>query len=163
VDAMFKIGDQIVYPMEGAAVIDSIEEKVIQGIAQQYYIIHIPASNMKLMIPQGNVSKTRIRLIGDQDHLEDVLNDFTNGLPDSSLNWKQRYDANMKKLKSGELLAGAQVVRDLTIQGKDKPLNPNEKQMLDTAKRLFASELSVIRGITHSEATEYIEDVLKSS
>lgn len=160
---MFKIGDQIVYPMEGAAVIDSIEEKVIQGIAQQYYIIHIPASNMKLMIPQGNVSKTRIRLIGDQDHLEDVLNDFTNGLPDSSLNWKQRYDANMKKLKSGELLAGAQVVRDLTIQGKDKPLNPNEKQMLDTAKRLFASELSVIRGITHSEATEYIEDVLKSS
>lgn len=147
--------------MQGAAVIDSIEEKVIQGVTQQYYIIHMPSSNMKLMIPKGNVSRTKIRLVEDHDHLESVLDDFSNGLPDDSLSWKQKYDVNMKKLKSGELLAGAQVVRDLTIQSKEKPLNPSEKEMLDTAKRMFVGELSLIKGISQLEATELINEALK--
>lgn len=147
--------------MQGAAVIDSIEEKVIQGVTQQYYIIHMPSSNMKLMIPKGNVSRTKIRLVEDHDHLETVLDDFSNGHPDDSLSWKQKYDVNMKKLKSGELLAGAQVVRDLTLQSKEKPLNPSEKEMLDTAKRMFVGELSLIKGISQLEATEFINEALK--
>jgi len=147
--------------MQGAAVIDSIEEKVIQGVTQQYYIIHMPSSNMKLMIPKGNVSRTKIRLVEDHDHLETVLDDFSNGHPDDSLSWKQKYDVNMKKLKSGELLAGAQVVRDLTLQSKEKPLNPSEKEMLDTAKRMFVGELSLIKGISQLEATELINEALK--
>lgn len=158
---LFKIGDQIIYPMQGAAVIDSIEEKVIQGVTQQYYIINMPSSNMKLMIPQGNVSNTKIRLVEDPEHLETVLDDFSNGLPDETLSWKQKYDVNMKKLKSGELLAGAQVVRDLTLQSKEKPLNPSEREMLDTAKRMFVGELSLIKGISQLEATELIDSALK--
>ncbi|PEC50637.1 transcription factor YdeB [Bacillus sp. AFS077874] len=147
--------------MQGAAVIDSIEEKVIQGVTQQYYIINIPSSNLKLMVPQGKVSNTKIRLVEDKEHLSNVLDDFSNGLPDDSLSWKQKYDLNMKKLKSGELLAGAQVVRDLTLQGREKPLNPSEREMLDMAKRMFVGELSLIKGISQLEATELIDSALK--
>ncbi|PGS52746.1 transcription factor YdeB [Bacillus sp. AFS041924] len=147
--------------MQGAAVIDSIEEKVIQGVTQQYYIINIPSNNLKLMVPQGNMTNTKIRLVEDHEHLANVLDDFSNGLPDDSLNWKQKYDLNMKKLKSGELLAGAQVVRDLTLQSREKPLNPSEREMLDMAKRMFVGELSLIKGITQFEATELIDSALK--
>jgi len=160
VDTLFKIGDQIIYPMQGAAVIDSIEEREIEGRTQQYFVLHISTNDMKLMIPKANVSNSNIRLIGDQALLETVLDDFSNGEPDHFSSWKQRYDSNMKKLKSGELLAGAQVVRDLTLQNKEKKLNSSEKQMLDNAKKMFISEISLIKGISHNQATEYFNETL---
>jgi CarD family transcriptional regulator len=157
---MFKIGDQIIYPMHGAAVIDSIEEKEIEGKIQQYYVIHVSTNDMKLMIPKGNLTNSKIRLVGDQTLLETVLYDFSNGEPDHFSSWKQRYDSNMKKLKSGEFLAGAQVVRDLTLQNKEKKLNSSEKQMLDNAKKMFISEISLIKGISHNQASDYINEAL---
>jgi CarD family transcriptional regulator len=157
---MFNIGDQIIYPMHGAAVIDSIEEKEIEGKVQLYYVIHISTNGMKLMIPKGNVSNSNIRLVSDQTLLDTVLDDFSHGEPDQFASWKQRYDSNMKKLKSGELLAGAQVVRDLTLQNKEKKLNSSEKQMLDNAKKMFISEISLIKGISQNQATEYFNETL---
>ena len=39
VDYLFQIGDNIVYPMQGAGIIKAIEEKEISGEKQQYYVI----------------------------------------------------------------------------------------------------------------------------
>ena len=48
---MFNIGDKIVYPMHGAGVIESIEEKEILGQKQNYYVLKMPVGDMKVMIP----------------------------------------------------------------------------------------------------------------
>ena len=53
VDYLFQIGDNIVYPMQGAGIIKAIEEKEIAGEKQQYYVIKMSASNMEIMIPEG--------------------------------------------------------------------------------------------------------------
>ena len=119
---MFQIGDHIVYPMQGAGVIAAIEEKEIQGIIKQYYVIKMP-NEMQVMIPVDKMINSNIRSIVDNMALEEVFGVFQQEELDPSLTWKQRYTSNMEKVKSGSMLEGAEVVRDLTIRNAEKKLN----------------------------------------
>lgn len=58
---MFNIGDKVVYPMHGAGIIESIEEKEILGNKQKYYIMRMPIGNMKVMIPLESVNDIGLR------------------------------------------------------------------------------------------------------
>lgn len=156
VDYLFQIGDKIVYPMHGAGVIEAIEEKEILGEIQKYYVIRIPISNMEVMIPMKKMIQSRIRLIADMLTLENVLLIFQYGESDHSLSWKQRYTQNMEKMKTGEILEGAEVVRDLIRRNKVRALNTSEKQMLDNAQKILISELSLIKGITENQAIDLL-------
>jgi CarD family transcriptional regulator len=156
VDYLFQIGDKIVYPMHGAGVVEAIEEKEILGKKQQYYVIKLPISDMQVMIPMGKVSNTGIRLAVDIPTLENVLLILHQGELDTSLPWKQRYRTNMEKIKTGEIQGGAEVVRDLMRRNKEKTLNTSEKQMLDMARKIFISELALIKGLTENQATDLL-------
>lgn len=160
VDYLFQIGDKIVYPMHGAGVIEAIEEKEIQGEKRQYYVVKIPISNMKVMIPTGSTTSTGIRRIADQSTMEEVLDLFHDQESDDSLSWKQRYNQNMEKMKLGALQEGAEVVRDLMRRNKEKALNTSEKQMLDNAQRILISELVLIKDITENQATDLLNECI---
>ena len=54
---MFNVGDKVVYPMHGAGVIESIEEKEILGERKKYYVMRMPIGDMKVMVPMSNVEK----------------------------------------------------------------------------------------------------------
>ena len=64
-DVLFNIGDNIVYPMHGAGVIEAIEEKEILGETRQYYVIKMPINNMKIMIPMAKIESSQIRMVVD--------------------------------------------------------------------------------------------------
>ncbi|MFC4798937.1 MULTISPECIES: CarD family transcriptional regulator [Neobacillus] len=155
---MFQVGDCIVYPMQGAGVIEAIEVKEIQGEKQQYYIINMRINKMQVMIPIAKVEKSRIRLATDLITLENVLDIFYHGVTDTTLSMKERYKINLEKLKSGNIQEGAEVVRDLMRINKNKSLNSSEKQMLESARRIFISELGLIRGITENQAIDLINN-----
>ena len=153
---MFHIGDYIVYPMQGAGVIEGIEEKEIHGEIQRYYLIKMPINKMQVMIPIDKVKKSRIRLVVDTLTLENVMNIFHHGLTDTTLSMKERFKINTEKLRTGNIQEGAEVVRDLMRINKNKSLNASEKQMLDSARKIFVSELGFIRGITENQALDLI-------
>ncbi|HDR7226326.1 TPA: transcription factor YdeB, partial [Bacillus toyonensis] len=62
---MFQIGDNIVYPMHGAGIIEAIEEKEFSGKKQLYYVIKMSISNMQVMIPTGKILSSNIRPVID--------------------------------------------------------------------------------------------------
>lgn len=155
---MFQVGDYIVYPMQGAGVIEAIEEKEILGEKQQYYVIKMPISKMQVMIPISKVKKSRIRLVTDMLTLENALHIFYHGQTDTTLSMKERYKINTEKLRTGNIEDGAEVVRDLMRINKNKALNSSEKQMLESARRIFISELGLIRGITENQATDFLNN-----
>ncbi|MDP4086946.1 MAG: CarD family transcriptional regulator, partial [Bacillota bacterium] len=88
---LFQIGDYIVYPMQGTGVIEAIEEKEILGEKHRYYVIQMPISKMRLMIPIDKVKKSRIRLITTLKALENVMSVFHYGETDTTLSMKERY------------------------------------------------------------------------
>ncbi|GCF66405.1 hypothetical protein BC2903_02240 [Bacillus cereus] len=87
---MFQIGDNIVYPMQGAGIIKAIEEKEIAGKKQQYYVIKMSASNMEIMIPEGKILSSNIRPVTDITALIHIINIFQHGESDRLLTWKTK-------------------------------------------------------------------------
>ncbi len=155
VDYLFQIGDNIVYPMQGAGIIKAIEEKEIAGKKQQYYVITMSGSNMEIMIPEGKILNSNIRPVTDITALIHIIDIFQHGESDRLLTWKQRYKVNTDKIKTGKMQEGAEVVRDLMRIQKEKALNASEKKMLDNAHEFLISELGLIEGITENQIKSF--------
>ncbi|WOA60332.1 CarD family transcriptional regulator [Bacillus mycoides] len=152
---MFQIGDNIVYPMHGAGIIEAIEEKEFSGKKQQYFVIQMSISNMQVMIPMGKILSSSIRPVTDILALKHIIHIFQHGESDELLPWKQRYKVNTDKIKTGEIQEGAEVVRDLMRMKKEKALNTSEKKMLDNAHEFLISELGLIKGITENQLKSF--------
>ncbi|PRS99231.1 transcription factor YdeB [Bacillus thuringiensis] len=155
VDYMFQIGDNIVYPMHGAGIIEAIEEKEFSGEKQQYYVIKMSIRNMQVMIPTGKILSSSIRPVTDILALKHIIHIFQHGESDELLPWKQRYKVNTDKIKTGEIQEGAEVVRDLMRMKKEKALNTSDKKMLDNAHEFLISELGLIKGITENQIKSF--------
>lgn len=140
---MFKIGDMIAHPMHGAGVIDSIEEKKINGCTRQYYILKMPAGGMVVMIPMENCAAIGIRPILKPDEAETLMESISDIETDMTTNWNRRYRENMQKIKSGDLLEVARVVKGLMIRDSEKGLSTGERKMLHSAKQILVSEIAL--------------------
>lgn len=160
VEYLFQIGDNIVYPMHGAGVIEAIEEKVIQGQTHEYLIIKMPSSNMQVMIRKDSILKSGIRSVVDLPTLKAVLLMFNQVETNRSLSWKQRYQLNLEKMKSGKIEDNADVIRDLSRLNKEKALNSSEKQMLENAKKIFLSEIGLVNQMNHEQADELLNETM---
>ncbi|WMT27715.1 CarD family transcriptional regulator [Bacillus aerius] len=156
---MFQIGDKIVYPMHGAGVIEGMEEKEILGKTEEYFLIQMP--NMQMMVPRDRINQLGIRPVADQATLKVVMNNFAEETNDDTLTWKQRYDENLKKLKTGSIEDGADVVKDLMRRNQKKALNSSEKKMLEDARGMLVSEISLAQGLSQDEVLTALENELR--
>ena len=156
---LFKVGDKVVYPMQGTGVIESIEEKDFLGEKQQYYIIKMLSQSMQIMIPSSKIKESNLRLINDATTLETILSDFTNKDPQTTKDTppKQRYKIHMDKIKSGSLKESAEVIWDLVCLNKEKTLNATEKQLLTNARKFVVGEISLIKKISENEANDLLD------
>ncbi|WP_428912011.1 CarD family transcriptional regulator [Niallia sp. Krafla_26] len=155
VDYLFQIGDNIVYPMHGVGIIEAIEEKEISGETNQYYVIKMLIGNMQVMIPTGKILSSGIRPVTTINELKHIIHIFQHVESDILRPWKQRYQVNLEKIKTGKLKECAEVVRDLLRMKKEKALNTSEKKMLDNAHGFLNSELELIKGITENQIKSF--------
>ena len=159
---MLSIGDRVVYPMHGAGIIESIEEQEIMGEVQSYYVLKIPFGNMRVLIPLDKADDVGLRSIidaGEIDAVEKVLGDAPE-LSDGG-SWNRRFNANMTKLKSGNIFEVAEVVRNLTLSDRVKKISSGENRLLDTAKHILASELALAAERELSEMEKWLQDLLR--
>lgn len=154
---MYKIGDKIAYPMHGAGVIETIEEKKIMGFIKKYYVMLVPFGEMKMMIPCESCEKIGIREVMSRDEMKAVFNTLAEGSSEMSDNWNRRYRDNMEKLKTGDLEHVAEVVRNLMRADKVKKLSMGEKKMLGNAMQILLSEVILVQDWDEDEALLTIE------
>lgn len=154
---MFSIGDKVVYPMQGIGVVEKIEDKVFCGKNKEYIIIKIFSNNLEIMIPSDKISNSNLRMISDNSTLDDILSSLNHiNNKSESLSSKERYQYNANKFKSGSLKDSAEVVYDLMLMNKEKALNTSEKQLYNIAYKFLVDEVSLIKDITESEATNFL-------
>ena len=162
---MFKVGDKIVYPMHGAGTIEAIEQKEMLGDEKDYYIIRMPIGGMKLMVPTDKADDIGVREVSSKsisDEVFDVLKKPQDNYV-HDVNWSKRYNMNVEKIKSGDILEVAEVVRDLSHRHMERGLSIGEKKMLSTAKDILISEMVLSEGMSHDVLDEKIEDAIKDS
>lgn len=150
-DTLYQVGDHIFYPMHGAGKIKAIEEKEIAGETQPYYIIDLLIGNLRVMIPKKKMTKTNIRPVTDLDTVKEIATKLETQESDTSLTWKNRYNANMDKIKSGKIQACVEVVYSLLRMQREKKLNSSEQRMLNRAKEFLMSELKLVEGMNQNK------------
>ncbi|MEG2138213.1 MAG: CarD family transcriptional regulator, partial [Oscillospiraceae bacterium] len=130
---MFQIGDKIVHPMHGAGVVDAIIQKKVSGVTRDYYILKLPVGGMLVMIPTDNTEEIGMRHIVDKERADEVIAAIPGIEVDMTQNWNRRYRENMLRLKSGDLIEVARVVKGLVLRDTDRGLSTGERKMLHSA------------------------------
>ena len=160
---MFKIGDNIVYPMHGAGNIKAIEEKEILGEKQQYYVIEMPGEVM-VMVPTAKAESMGVRSVIDKQSANNVLAVLEKDETEMSNNWNKRYRDNLEKMKTGDIYEIADVVRNLSFKQKEKGgLSTGEKKMLVNAKQILVSELVLAEHSSKEEIEKLIDNKIEMS
>lgn len=159
---MFKVGDKIVYPMHGAGVIETIEERSILDEKQSYYIIKMPGE-VKVMVPTAKAEEIGVRNIIDKETAGKVINVLEQDSTEMSMKWNKRYRDNVEKMKSGDIFEVADIVRNLSFKQKDKGLSTTEKKMLLNAKQILVSELVLAESKGKEEIESLVENKINMS
>lgn len=138
---MFRVGDNIVHPMHGAGVIESIVQRKIDGSVRDYYVLKLPVGGMLVMIPVDTCERIGVRGIMSADEASKIVDGFSALTIDMTSNWNQRYRDNLQKIKSGDLMQVASVIKGLMLRDRERGLSTGERRMLHTAKQILVSEL----------------------
>ncbi|MBR6259290.1 MAG: CarD family transcriptional regulator [Oscillospiraceae bacterium] len=138
---MFKVGDKIAHPMHGAGIIENIEEKKVNGTVRSYYVLRIPVGNMLVMIPVDSCEAIGVRPILKKNEAEGILSQIPGIQPEMTQNWNRCYRENMLRIKSGDLLEVARVIKGLVERDHEKGLSTGERKMLRSAKQILISEM----------------------
>lgn len=140
---MFQIGDYIVHPMHGAGVIESVVTKKINGQQRDYYVLKLPVGDMVVMVPVAGCENIGVRSIISKGEAENIFKSFKDLEVSMTQNWNKRYRENMDKIKSGNLLDVASVVKGLMRRDNERGLSTGERKMLHSAKQILISELVI--------------------
>lgn len=153
---MYNIGDRIVYPMYGAGIIEAIEDKIILGKKQSYYVMKMTLTGeMTVMIPLQSCEEIGVRFVIDKEEGAKVLEAFRKAPIEENANWNKRHRENMQKLKTGDIYQVLVVVKELMYRDKSKGLSTSERKMLNNARQILVSEL-VLSKVAGKEDIESI-------
>ncbi len=157
------IGSKVVYPLHGAGVIESIEEREIMGVKQLYYIMRIPVGNMKVMVPMETATEIGLRDVISCDEADKVMQEFQKCPTEMDANWNKRYRENMQRIKSGNIYDVVYVVKNLMYRDKSRGLSTGERKMLSNAKQILVSELVIAKSKTQQEIELAMDEVIQSA
>ncbi len=160
---MFNVGDRVVYPMHGAGIIESIEEKEILGARKRYYVMKLPMGEMKVLIPTDSISQVGLREVIAKNMVPKVFIVLQGEQPELSTNWNRRYRNHLEKIKSGDIFEVAEVVRNLMLRDREKSLSTGESKMLDTARQILISELILVQDQEHGDIISRLNDIFDPS
>ena len=157
---MFKIGDKIVHPMHGAGIVSEIQEQRINGINRQYYVLRIPSGDMCVMIPMHNTQEIGIRAVIDAGKAEELIFAMQSIEIDMTSNWNRRYRENMLRIKSGDLIEVAKVIKGLMERESRNGLSTGERKMLSSAKHILISEIVLAQSSSYETIEKRITEAL---
>jgi CarD family transcriptional regulator, regulator of rRNA transcription len=160
---LYKVGDKVVYPHHGAGTVVKKEKREVLGEKREYLTIKILHNDMTVNVPSENAEKVGLRKVIGEDMVKVVVKALTGGGTQMPKNWNRRFKHNRDKMKTGDILELAEVVRNLALRDHEKGLSTGEKQMFVKAKKILASELMYAKDMDEEEAAEWLDDVLVGS
>ena len=156
---LFSVGDKAVYPAQGVGIIEAIETKEFAGQQNDFYVLRICDSDMTIMVPTANAEHVGLRTLIDREHVNEVYELLRNGKITASgvTSWSRRQRDYTEKIKSGDLLEVAGVLRELYLIKAGKELSYGEKKVLELARRLVVKEVAYAEGVAEEQVDHRLE------
>lgn len=159
----FKVGDKVVYPNHGVGVIEEVKRRTIGGIDTKLYCLKIIATESTVMVPVDNTDAVGLRKVLTKREVTRVVKVLKEGEVTTYDDWKGRYQANSEKMRTGDIMAVAEVLKSLTMLNQVKPLSYRERKMLDRARFLLTAELIEASGKDEEQVEKDIDSALEQS
>lgn len=159
----FQIGEKVIYPNHGVGTIENISTRCFGTQPERFYLLRFIANSLTVMVPFSHVNDVGLRKVTKNGEVARVLLFLATGKCDCNGDWKNRFKENSDKMQGGSLLGIAEVLKGLLILQKDKPLSFREKKMLDRARHMLITEVSISRGVRDSEAVGILDKALAKS
>ena len=153
----FDVGDRVVYPHHGAAVIVKREKRQVEGKSIEYLVLQMAHGELTLRVPVENADDVGMRPPIGAEEVEDLFELLGKKDIREPANWSRRFKNHQEKLKSGDVYQVAEVVRNLALRDQSKGLSAGEKSMIVKARSVLVSELSFALDVSEEDALSQVE------
>jgi CarD family transcriptional regulator len=162
-DGNFHIGDKVVYPNHGVGIIEQISSRTFGAVVEQFYLLKIQSSSLKVMVPFHNVGTVGLRRVIKNGEIQKIIDFLADGETDNNTDWKYRFKENSERMRTGSLLDVSVVLKGLLVLNQSKPLSFREKKMLERARYLLVSELAMAKNCEEPEVEELLTKALSKN
>lgn len=159
----FDVGDYVVYPKHGVGRVIELQEQEIAGMKLELYVLRFEKERMTLRVPTNKVEAIGMRKLSSDKTLREAL-DTLKGKPKVKRTmWSRRAQEYEAKINSGDIVAIAEVVRDLYRSESQPEQSYSERQLYEAALDRLSREIAVVQHSTETEAVKEIEGQLAKS
>lgn len=156
----FKTNEFIVYPAHGVGQITAIEEQEVAGHKLELFVINFVKDKMTLRVPTAKISAVGMRKLAEPPIVKRALETLKGRARVKRTMWSRRAQEYEAKINSGNIVAIAEVVRDLYRSESQPEQSYSERQLYEAALDRLAREISAVQRITDTEAVKEIEAAL---
>ena len=159
----FKTNEWIVYPSHGVGRIVGIEEQEIAGMSLELFVITFEKDKMTLRVPTGKSSSVGMRKLSEESIVKRAMETLKGRARIKRTMWSRRAQEYEAKINSGDLIAIAEVVRDLYRSESQPEQSYSERQLYEAALDRMAREIAAVDKLDERGATQRITEVLSKS
>jgi CarD family transcriptional regulator len=159
----FKVSELIVYPAHGVGRIVQIEEQEIAGAKLELYIIDFDKEKLRLKVPTGKSEQKGMRKLADKALIDHAMRVLKGRARVKRTMWSRRAQEYEAKINSGDLIAVAEVVRDLYRSEKQPEQSYSERQLFEQALERMAREIAAVKRIDDDVAVKEVEAFLEKN
>jgi CarD family transcriptional regulator len=159
-NADFHPNDFVVYPAHGVGQIMSIEEQEIAGLTLELFVISFEKDKMTLRVPTNKAAEVGMRSLSSPDVVSKAMATLKSKARVKKAMWSRRAQEYEQKINSGDLIAIAEVVRDLHRADDQREQSYSERQLYEAALERLTREIAVVHGDAEGEAQRKVDSVL---
>jgi len=159
----FRPNEFVVYPAHGVGKIVDVEEQEIAGTKLELYVIDFDKERMRLRVPTGKCDAVGMRKLAERPLIEQALKVLKGRARVKRTMWSRRAQEYEAKINSGDIIALAEVVRDLYRSDRQPEQSYSERQLFEAALDRFAREVAAVKKLNEPAAVSEIEEVLEGS
>jgi CarD family transcriptional regulator len=156
----FKATDLIVYPAHGVGQIIAIEEQTVAGASLEFFVIYFAKSKMTLRAPTRKAENSGMRKLSDPTAIQRMRRTLSQTPHKARGNWSQLAQEYESKINSGDIIAIAEVMRDLYRPTVNSGQSYSERQLYASALDRLSGEVALVNGITEEEAVKELESLV---
>jgi len=161
-DFPFCVGDSIVYPAHGVGQLVAIEEQVVVGMPTQLFVIYFEKDKMTLRVPVAKANSIGMRQLADKNLIEKACLVLKGRARVKRAMWSRRAQEYDAKIRSGNLITVAEVIRDLSRSNSQSEQSYSERQLCEEAMDRFVREIALVKKMSSEEARSLVQKYLSA-
>ncbi|QOL79603.1 CarD family transcriptional regulator [Pseudooceanicola spongiae] len=158
--AEFRPNEYVVYPAHGVGQIVSIESQEIAGIPLELFVISFEKDKMTLRVPTHKATEIGMRSLSSPDVVSRAMSTLKGKAKVKRAMWSRRAQEYEQKINSGDLIAIAEVVRDLHRSDDQREQSYSERQLYEAALERLTREVAAVAGGDEVAAAKQVDEVL---